>query len=1837
MSFTIDGLTNANTFYSQHYLDDILEKDLKSLFERWKEQGNQSPVARLEAAGGAHGYFRSRERFLAARTPEQRALQLQALVAPILEALDYTLQPQNLTLADSAHEGELPVLALYRDAQGAPLLAICAAVALPGEEDLSPLELPPRGLQGDTMAGTARRQAQPAAGASAAASGAGAPAHNGWTWEDTLTRRLFADDTPPRWVLLVHHEHWVLAERGKWARKASLQVELPELFGPRDERSLRGVAALIGRASVLPAEGEVSLLDTLDESSHRHAFAVSTDLKYALRACIELIGNEAIRYKREVSKEKIFDRNDRDLAEQLSLEALRFMYRLLFLFYIEARPELGYAPIEAEAYLKGYSVEHLRELETTPLGTPEARNGFYFHESLKKLFTLIWEGFPKKTDGTGQQELEFGAAQPGPSAVTPSAGKRHPAHPGAEEVTGQQTAFTIHPLQGHLFDPARTPLLNSVKLRNHVLQAVVELMSLSRSGKGGRRGRISYATLGINQLGAVYEALLSFRGFFAEEDLYEMRRDPKDARASSRAAAGDDDDLADDLDGTDDGGDADEAAGATGDETSSARRGRRSAAASVSEDTDDDSRWLPDGETGQGDSMSARQKRLDAELDPLEAAYFVPASSIGQYTKAETLFGGEPRMYPRGTFIYRLAGRAREKSASYYTPDVLTRCLVEHALREILPGKMADEILHLTVCEPAMGSAAFLNEAVNQLAEAYLQAKQKETGQTIPHEHYTTERQRVKMYIADNNVFGVDLNPVAVELAEVSLWLNAISAGGHVPWFGLQLTTGNSLVGARRQVFSTTQLTPKRSDSGQPERDWRVAVPKDVGFAPQAAIPSGGIPAPAAAVREAVGEKGNRLWQDTDIFHFLLPAEGMGMVTDKVIRQLNPGAVEAFKQWRKEFCAPLTEDDVAQVRRLSRAVESLWTLHAQELAKLRATTSDDLQVWPSQLPNRAPTSTAEKDFAYQQHLLSERQRIVSPYRRLKLAMDYWCALWFWPVDEVARLPDRSQWWFLLEDILVGGAPADVTVTEIDAAGNPVRVSDTATGSGGGAGGDTGAGAGAGGVAAGNGAAGANLTNLRKGETASLFAAEPGESYQAQQAMKARELGFEEDRKKHGWVNFERLFSETGQALFPELQVVQRVSQQQRFLHWELEYADIFAQRGGFDIVLGNPPWIKLEWNEQGLLSDFDPRFAIRKLSAKQTADQREAVFEAIPQAKDEYVNECAATEGMGQYLNAEQNYPVLKGQKANLYKCFLPQVWRIGCGVQALLHPEGPYDDPRGGLLRTAMYPRLRAHYQFVNENHLFAEVHNLTRYSLNVYGRPRPCISFMTVANLMHPVTLAKNFVHPGHGDVPGMKTAEGKWELAGHRSRIVDVDEVMLATFAKLYDVSGTLPLQARLPAIHSRELVSVLQKFADVPRRLADIKHSYCTSVCFDETASQKDGTIKRQTGFSGSSGEFILSGPHFYVGNPFNKTPRAICNSNKAYDQIDLEYIPDGYLPRSNYLPACREEEYSRRIPCVSWVDEGESRPRLITDVYRHVNREMVSISGERSLISMLAPPGFAHVHTVLSVAIKNVSDLLVYHALTLSLPIDYWVKSTGIGHVHAILAGQFPLLLPPKNLVEAKVQMGLGIRALVLNCLSVHYQDLWEQCFDPEFTDVVWTSDNTRLPRDFFSRLTPGWHRHCALRSDYARRQALVEIDVLAAKALGLTLNELLTIYRVQFPVMRQYERDTWYDANGRIVFTASKGLVGVGLPRKAGRNDAECIITHPDGSHNTHRVGWEDIQPRLGPDGSWVPTVPDGTIVERLVIDDTTPAGPIQRTIRYVAPFGLADREADYRAAWERL
>jgi hypothetical protein len=127
--------------------------------------------------------------------------------------------------------------------------------------------------------------------------------------------------------------------------------------------------------------------------------------------------------------------------------------------------------------------------------------------------------------------------------------------------------------------------------------------------------------------------------------------------------------------------------------------------------------------------------------------------------------------------------------------------------------------------------------------------------------------------------------------------------------------------------------------------------------------------------------------------------------------------------------------------------------------------------------------------------------------------------------------------------------------------------------------------------------------------------------------------------------------------------------------------------------------------------------------------------------------------------------------------------------------------------------------------------------------------------------------------------------------------------------------------------------------------------------------------------------------------------------------------------------------------------------------------------------------------------------------------------------------------------------------------------------------------------------------------------------VLVAQALGLTLDELLLIYRVQFPVMQQCERETCHDIHGRIVFTDSKGLVGVGLPRKAGHTQPATVITLPDCTQKRGKHGWEDIR-----------DLPDGTVIEQTMQDDTLPHGPHTRGRRYVVPFARADRKSDYRA-----
>ena len=170
---------------------------------------------------------------------------------------------------------------------------------------------------------------------------------------------------------------------------------------------------------------------------------------------------------------------------------------------------------------------------------------------------------------------------------------------------------------------------------------------------------------------------------------------------------------------------------------------------------------------------------------------------------------------------------------------------------------------------------------------------------------------------------------------------------------------------------------------------------------------------------------------------------------------------------------------------------------------------------------------------------------------------------------------------------------------------------------------------------------------------------------------------------------------------------------------------------------------------------------------------------------------------------------------------------------------------------------------------------------------------------------------------------------------------------------------------------------------------------------------------------------------------------------------------------------------------------------------------------------------------------------------------------------------------------------------------------------------AWTDTDSQIDAEFFSNLTPHWQRNVALRSERMRRQALVEIDVLVAMAFGFTLDELLAMYRIQFPTLQKYENDTWYDTKGRIVYTSRLGYRTV--PAKAAKTDNNWSLYTKVRTETNIALGWADIK-----------ELEEGVVTQK-VIDNTLPGEPAERTIEYHAPFSKCDREQDYRQAWDEF
>ncbi len=1574
MAVDLTGIDNVNEFFSQHYLDELLVKDLKDLRKEWKGGDDKSPPERLRARARAF------TKALNEAAKLSRAADLYDVAHPvqvsIAEALGYPYQHGATFELD---DGEALPCIHRVDQKGEPYLLVVEGRFTAEAEGALDVGLAAAQQVDDALA----------------------------LPKDSLSKllgRAFAQERHPRWIVVLAGKEAYLAERARWGRGRHLRFDFTELFGRKDKNALAITAALLGKGALAPDDG-APLHDTLDENSHKHAYGVSSDLKYAARKAVELLGNEWVHYQRTTGKQALYGEH---VSRELTEERLIYLYRLLFLFYAEARAaELRSLPMNSEEYRQGYSLEALRDLEMVPLNTPAARDGFFLHESLSTLFALVNEGhqLPK------QEALAFEQYEPG---------------------------FEIDGVHSPLFDPRLTPRLSRTKLRNSVVQEILQLLSLSREGRRGRgnrawgRGRISYAQLGINQLGAVYEGLLSYTGFFANETLYEVHK-------------------------------------------------------------------------------------AGAKVDETDQAFFVPESELDRYAEEELAFEGEDgqparRRYDPGTFIFRLAGRDRETSASYYTPEVLTDCLVKYALKELLDGGMepdparppleADAILDLTVCEPAMGSGAFLVEAIDQLADAYLQRKQKELGEILEPERYALEKQKVATHIAAHNCYGVDLNPMAARLAGVSLWLATMHQGQEAPWFGARLAVGNSLVGARLAVWHAddlktddglkkelTKVLKKHGGRGDLEeaveavlqlakgagdardavrrvfadakKQWAIEDEEREGDPPteerrqqlakdlKKAIGDFKLPRhhrkppeQLAAAKVVAGER-----DPQTIYHFLLPDAGMSPFDkDKAVKELVPDDVERLKAWRKTLTAKYGKEDVARLLRLSAKVDELYRRYVEDRRDVLRRCRARVEVWPNAGEGESlPISSRMK-------VLDALKAEGMPYARLKAVMDLWAAQWAWPLRASEQLPSRDAWWSECERLL-----------------------------------------------------GVELSELNSLE---------------------RQLE----------LMPETIPPPADEEVVEAPDVVDDVCSRLRPLHWELEFAEVFVDGGGFDLIVGNPPWIKLQWNEQGILSDLDPRIVLDGVSASETAKRRGSI---LGEARvGEYLRDFEALEGQKAVLNSGAEYPLLVGVQTNLYKCFITRGWQLGSGrgIEALIVQEGMFDDPKGGGLRAALYSRLRWRFQFQNQRKLFREVQNEKRFGLTVSAAsPTPDNTFFVVCNLFEPATVDRSLGHDGEGAVPAIKTEANEFETRGHANRLVLVGESELGLFASLFDSVGTPTREARLPIVHSQEVLSVLRKLAEHPRRLRDLGDSVWGTETWHESRSQADGSIRRGTRDSAQAYELILSGPHFYVGNPLSKSPRAECRHNKDYDVIDLELVPEDYLPRTNYLPALPYDEYSSRYPHLA------AKPLL--EYYRHIHREMMPVTGERSLAPALLPPGPAHIHTVSSLAALDPRETVLWNGFWCGLPLDFLVRAKGSGHMHAGQARAMPIPRPFTRTASAIVA-----RALRLNSLTTHYRDLWQQLWPGCAGDAHWSLEDPRLTPP--PAADAPWNRTAALRNHFERRWALVELDVLAGIELGLTAEELCTIYRTQFPVLREYEQNTWYDQNGRIVFTTNRGLPGVGHDRK---------------------------------------------------------------------------------------
>jgi hypothetical protein len=183
----------------------------------------------------------------------------------------------------------------------------------------------------------------------------------------------------------------------------------------------------------------------------------------------------------------------------------------------------------------------------------------------------------------------------------------------------------------------------------------------------------------------------------------------------------------------------------------------------------------------------------------------------------------EDRTVSRGEFYLDDRGMERKETGSYYTDPGLVQELVQSALKPVVKDRLEDAtttadqedaLLDITVCDPACGSAAFLVAANNFLAQRLAQIR---ADSDYPPEDQVREARRD---VLQHCIYAVDLNPMAVELAKVSLWINSAVEDKPLNFLDHHIKCGNSLIGTNSDLLEGEFPADAYETSGG--RDWHV-------------------------------------------------------------------------------------------------------------------------------------------------------------------------------------------------------------------------------------------------------------------------------------------------------------------------------------------------------------------------------------------------------------------------------------------------------------------------------------------------------------------------------------------------------------------------------------------------------------------------------------------------------------------------------------------------------------------------------------------------------------------------------------------------------------------------------------------------------------------------------------------------------------------------------------------------------------------------------------------------------------------------------------------------------